>query len=332
MRRKTAPFAIAMAGMLLFSGCAAVSTGGPGGPRSYRTFSVVTAREGDTLSSLARDHLGDPARDWVIAEYNGVDIVRPGQALVIPRGPYKRGGLGRGHYQTVPVLSYHKIAENGADPMTVTRAAFEAQMNLLEEKGYRVISLDELYDFLEFKSGVPEKAVVLTFDDGWRSLYDLAFPILKKHGYRATLFATTSMITGSSKTLSWDQVRELSSSGIVDIQSHTVDHSDLTKGLSGGDLESYYDDLERELRSSRQAIVQKTGREPRYLAYPYGATNNLVAAAAAAAGYRGALTVKRGPNPFFMNNFRVKRSMIFGDFDLVRFEKNLGTSRSRALR
>lgn len=340
----------AVAALFLLAGCAAPATqstqprreGGslfPGRTpppsaaglhRSFPGFTAVLPREGDTFASLAGEHLGDPSRGWVIARSNGLASPEPGQLLIIPAGPFDRGGLSATGYQTVPVLSYHKFSESRADAMTVTREAFEAQMKFLQEGGFQVVTLDDLYDFLDFKADLPEKAVVLTFDDGWRSMYEIAFPVLKAYDYPATLFVSTEMITGSRKTLSWDQIREMMKGGI-DVQNHTVTHRNLEEMTEGETLEEYVRDLERELVQSTETIRDRTGREVRYLAYPYGATGNLVIAMVRKLGYRGALTVKRGASPFFIQNFRVNRSMIYGDFDLARFEKNLATTGRRAL-
>jgi len=165
-------------------------------------FAAVVVRPGETLAMLAGTWLLDPSRAWEIAEYNGIAAAAPGQELVIPLRPYRRGGLTPERYQTVPVLVYHQFAEKSTNKMIVSRESFEAQMRLLKEKGYQVVSLEQLFAFLEFRGQLPEKAVAITIDDGWRSAYDIAFPILRKYGYPATIFVYTQLITGGAKTLS----------------------------------------------------------------------------------------------------------------------------------
>lgn len=322
--------------VILAGGCATGSGGmwSPSAPEKVRyagDYVAVVVQPGDTLASLAAVYLHDPARDWVIAEYNRVSEIASGDELVIPLKPFKRGGLGPDRYQTVPVLSYHHFAEKSTDRMIVSLESFEAQMRLIKEKGYRVITLDQLFDFMDFTGEVPEKSVVITIDDGWRSTYDIAFPILKKYGFPATLFIYTQLITGGAKTLSWEQVREMAEQGL-DIQSHTISHRNLGQQNPAESMEAYYLDLERELAEPARIIEQKIGRKSRYLAYPYGETNNLVISLLGKLGYRGAFTVVREGTPFFLSNYRLNRAMVFGDFDLARFEKNLGTGNRRVLR
>lgn len=303
----------------------------PGKVRHAGDYIAVVVQPGDSLASLAATYLRDSKRDWVIAEYNDVSAIAAGDELVIPLKPFKRGGLAPDRYQTVPVLSYHHFAEKSTDRMIVSQDSFEAQMRLLKEKDYHVITLDQLFDFMDFTGEVPEKSVVITIDDGWRSTYDIAFPILKKYGFPATLFLYTELITGGGKTLNWEQVREMAEQGL-DIQSHTISHRNLGQQNPDESMEACYLDLERELAEPARIIEQNTGRKVRYLAYPYGETSNLVIALLKKLGYRGAFTVARGGNPFFLSNYRLNRAMVFGDFDLARFEKNLSTTNRRALR
>jgi len=204
-------------------------------------------------------------------------------------------------------------------------------MKLLRDKGFRVVTLEQLAAFAEFRGQLPEKAVVITIDDGWRSTYDIAFPILRKYGYPATLFVYTQLITGGAKTLSWDQLREMAGQGL-DVECHTITHRNLATAQEQESAEQYYASVVREITESARTLEQKIGRRPAFLAYPYGDTNGLVVALLRKQGYRGALTVDREPNPFFAPSFRLGRSMIFGDFDLARFEKNLAASDRRALR
>jgi len=306
-------------------------TGSPTPVVQTPEFVAVVVRPGETLASLATVWLHDQSRTWEIADYNGITAVVPGQELVIPLRPFRRGGLTPERYQTVPVLVYHQFAEKSTNLMTVSRDAFEAQMQLLKDKGYRVVTLEQLVDFVEFRGQLPEKAVVITIDDGWRTTYDIAFPILRKYGYPATLFVYTQLISGSGKTLSWDQVREMSALGL-DVQCHTISHRNLVLPQGQESADQYFTAIAREITESARTIEQKLGKRPTILAYPYGDTNGLAITLLKRQGYRAALTVTREANPFFATPFRLGRSMIYGDFDLARFEKNLVTSDRRALR
>jgi len=290
--------------------------------RMFPEFIAVIAQEGDTLTSLAAKYLNDPSMDWQIADYNEVQTLQPGQPLIIPLKPYERGGLIPKGYQTVPVLSYHHFSLTGTNKMTVTQAAFEEQMNLLQEKGYRVITMDQLFDYLEFKRQIPKKSVVITIDDGWRSTYEIAFPILKKYGYPATLFVYTDLIVGSDKTLSWELIQEMANNG-MDIQCHTKTHRNLTVMEKKESFKKYFEAGEKEVTFCPTLVKKKLNRNVKYLAYPYGDTNHLIIEMLKKNGYRGAFTVKRGGNPFFISDFRVNRSMVYGDFTLAQFEKNL---------
>jgi peptidoglycan/xylan/chitin deacetylase (PgdA/CDA1 family) len=298
--------------------------------RTLQDFVAVITREGDTYSSLAARYLSDPQLDWLISDFNDGETLASGQGIIVPRKSFGLGGLSLQGYQTVPILSYHQFSTTESNKMTLTKSAFQEQMRFLKENGYRVITLDQLFDFLDFKAAIPQKSVVITIDDGWRSTYEIAYPILKAQGFPATLFVYTDLLTGSEKTLSWDLVKDLSENGI-DIQCHTKSHSDLTLIEKKDSFKDYFNRVEEEITACNNAIKKRLNRPIRYLAYPYGTTNQLVIAVLKKHGYRGAMTVKRGGNPFFVQNFRVNRSMIYGDTPLDRFKKNLAVFQEEVL-
>lgn len=329
-------FCLALAALLTF-GCAASEIKTVEQAVSHRTvlkfpqFIAVIAQPEDTLRTLAETHLKNPDMDWLIAEFNDISSVEPGQELIIPLQPYQRGGLTDRGYQTVPVLSYHKFSINKKNRMTVTKASFEEQMKFLKNSGYRVISMDQLFDFLDFKRQIPEKSVVITIDDGWRSAYDIAFPILKKYGFLATFFIYTDLIVGSKKTLSWNLLREMAGHGI-DIQCHTRTHRNLTVLNEDESFKDYFKAIEKDLSAANNIISKKLDKKCAYLAYPYSDTNSLIISLLRKHGYRGAFTVKRGSNPFFMHNYAVNRSMIYGHYSLDQFKKNLSVFSDQALK
>ena len=299
--------------------------------RRYGDYLAVVPRVYDTFGSLAALHLNDPYKGWVIKEFNGVSKVTPFQALMIPLKPIAPGGLTPKGYRIVPILTYHFLSLTRSNNNTVRVTDFERQMAFLKRNRYQVITLDQMVDFLDHKGGVPEKAVVITFDDGWRTTYEIALPILKKYGFPATLFAYTDLMNSNKMALTWKRLRELDKGGVIDVQCHTKSHRNLHM-KPDENLKGYLATLETELIKSRETLKRKIGKECRYLAYPYGATNHLVVAMARKAGYRAAFTVRRGSNPFFSNNYRIRRSMIFGSYTLKEFKQNLLSFSNRAIR
>lgn len=284
-------------------------------------FIIVKTTDTDTLSSLAQKYLNDPAKDRQIAEFNGIDSLTAGQELVIPLYHLDKGGLKTTGYQTVPVLLYQRFTKNNPGKMTVGEAAFEEQMKYIKSNGYNVITLDQLLNFLDFKEEIPKKSVVITFDDGWRSIYDIAFPILKNYGFPATLFVYTDFI-GGRKAMSWKQIKELSENGF-DIQCKTKTHRDLAKLKNNESFKDYFESIKLEISYPKKLIKQRLGIDCSCLAYPYGKTNNLVITILKKHGYRAAFTVKRGGNPFFVDMYKIRRSLIYSKFSIEQFKKTL---------
>lgn len=299
--------------------------------RRYRNFLGIVPRIHDTFESLAKQHLKDPGKGWIIKEFNDLPTLVPFRAVLIPRKVFEPGSLTYRGFRTVPILTYHRLSRIKSSRMAVMATDFELQMAYLKRNRYQVISLEDFVRFMEFEGQVPEKSVVLTFDDGWRSTFEIVLPILKRFGFKATLFLYTDLVGTAKRSLSWDQVRKIEKSGVIDVQCHSRSHRNL-KMQPGETIQAYFKMVEKELRDSRALIQKKIGKKCQYLAYPYGATNHLVTALAEKLGYRAAFTVRRGSNPFFISNFRVLRSMVYGEYSLKEFAKNLSTYNSKTMR
>lgn len=270
---------------------------------------------------MARQFLGDEERSWEIAEFNGVTTARPGEALVIPLQPRNPMGVFRDGYQTVPILAYHRFGYKDGQ-MVVTPDAFAAQLDYLAKNDYRVVRLSELAEFLAGKRALPRRSVVITMDDGYASAYVHAYPLLKKHRFPATVFVYTDFI-GAKDALTWEQMREMVASGLIDIQSHSKTHANLADRLPGESEDTYRKRLDTEVRAPQQALETKLGAPVHSFAYPYGDTNALVADRLARADYRLAVTVNPGGNPFFAHPLMLQRTMIFGDLGLEAFKSKL---------
>jgi hypothetical protein len=130
--------------------------------------------------------------------------------------------------KSVPVLMYHSINYEKGNELRVPKEVFREQMKYLKDKGYTTLTLDEFYDFLINNKPVPEKSVVITFDDGYKDNYENAYPILKEFGFNATIFDITSTVDTDNNYLTSSQLKELEVNNI-DIESHTVNHEQLDK-------------------------------------------------------------------------------------------------------
>ncbi len=292
---------------------------------------VVVPQPTDTAQDLAAKYLKDANKAWMILDFNEIEQVTPFQALTVPLKSWDVGGLTATQYQTVPVLTYHRFTTipSEANRMTVIASSFEAQMKYLKDNGYVVIPLAQFVEYLNMKAQLPEKAVVITADDGWESFYLLAFPILKKYGYPSTLFVYTDFPESDPLALKWPQVRDMAKGG-VDIECHSKSHRNL-KMQKGEDPKDYLAAMEAELKTSQAAMQQKAGVTCNFLAYPFGARNHLVVALAQKYGFKAAFTVARGSAPFFSQDFQVNRSMVYGEYGLAEFENNLTLASDKVL-
>lgn len=301
--------------LLLSSGCVSTQT---------ESFLIVRAGIKDTPEDLAERHLGDRDKAWLIREVNEIDALSPGQQVVIPTREMDRGGLHAEGVQKVPILVYHGFSSAPAKTRTIiSRDKFVKQMQYLRDNDYHVVSMDDFFDFLEFKKDLPPRSIVLNFDDGWCSLYEIAFPVLKEYGYQGTLFLYTDLIHENT-CLSWDQVREIQQSGFI-IGNHSKSHRDLSGPADGESFDQYFTAVQQEINEAEGLIKRHLGVTPKYFAYPYGASNELLIAVLKKKGYRGGVKVAPGANPFYTDRFQVKRSVVYGDYDISRFAEELQT-------
>lgn len=186
----------------------------------------------------------------------------------------------------VPVLMYHDILPEKQVFFDVTPEEFEAHLQLIQTSGATPISLDQLVTHLRTGIPLPEKPVLLTFDDGYKGHYQHVYPLLKKYGYPAVFSIYTDKIDKQlgRSSMTWDEVQEMAADPLITIASHSISHPrDLTQ------LETA--EMEREVKASKQALEEKLGRPIHYFTYPEGHYNEAVAEAVEAAGYRAALTM-----------------------------------------
>jgi peptidoglycan/xylan/chitin deacetylase (PgdA/CDA1 family) len=214
-------------------------------------------------------------------------------------GIYFTGGLTKG----VPVLSYHKVEDNSVNPLALTTQEFEEQMAYLASNGYTAISPDQLLAHLKQGAQLPEKPVLITFDDGYRDNYTNAYPIMKKYGFTATIFLLTDAIGHDDWYLDWEQVRQMRRDGFV-FGSHTLSHVALT------DVSEEYAMFQ--LVKSREGMEWRLDEPVKYLAYPTGAYDARVEKLTKQAGYEAAFTVKFGRVGKGSDLYALERLPLFG--------------------
>ncbi len=132
------------------------------------------------------------------------------------------------------IFCYHRLVDKIRYPGTdIISAAFEAEMKELKDKGITVISMQDLLAWKRGEKNIPPRCAVITFDDGWKTQYEVAWPILKKFGYPFTMFIYTEGVRGGSlgggEAITWEQLADMRDNG-VDIEAHSATHQDLREG------------------------------------------------------------------------------------------------------
>lgn len=208
----------------------------------------------------------------------------------------------------VPVLMYHHIDERGeVSSLSVSPENFRRQMRFLSEHNYNVISLAELVQAKLEKKRLAPNTVVLTFDDGYEDNYLLAYPVLKKYSLPAIIFVIADSIDGEGY-LNYQQIKEMASSGIIDIGSHTLSGAYLP-GRSRGELG-------REICLSKKTLEANLNSRIKFFCYPIGGFSPGIQEIVKRCAYAAACTTNRGKAKNHLNNdlFALKRIKVKDSF------------------
>ncbi|GAA0766984.1 polysaccharide deacetylase family protein [Ideonella azotifigens] len=183
-----------------------------------------------------------------------------------------------------------------ADSMTLRIANFESQLRMLESRNCHVIPLSDWVAWrLALASGdaapLPARAVVLTADDGHRSQFEAMAPALRERSWPVTLFVYPSAISNASYAMTWPQLRELAADPLVSVQSHTLWHPNLVRERGRMAPQAFRRFVADQLTRSRDTLEQKLAHPVTLLAWPFGLSDEGLAAQAAEAGYRSAFSL-----------------------------------------
>ena len=254
---------------------------------------------------------------------------------------------------TYRVFCYHDVREDvrvEPDPFAVDTAALVSQFAWLKENGYRVISLDDVIAAREGRKALPDKAVLLTFDDGFRSVYTRVFPLLKLFGYPAIVALSGHWLEAGSdgnveyegrqvpreNFVSWDQVREMMASGLVEVASHSYDMHRGHAGNPQGSLmpaavtlryeNGKYEDeatygarVRADLARNSALIRANTGRAPRVMVWPFGRDSGELAKIASGLGMPYGLNLAAGVNRSTDDPARIRREVMVNNPPLADF-------------
>ena len=203
---------------------------------------------------------------------------------------------------SIPVFMYHSISPTGSNDLVVSPKQFEKQLQTLINGGFTPITAAELATAYEKGTQLPDHPFIITFDDGYVDNYSNAFPILKKYKAKATIFVITRTINSGSY-LSWNQLKKMENSGLVDVQSHTVNHINLSTLTPK--------QIKRELNHSRTILENNLNKPIEAFCYPAGNYNKKVLTYMKEAGYKMAFTTKPGlanytkQGPYELHRIRV---------------------------
>lgn len=310
------------------AGCSGHFFPPPPAPSTIETerFVIVTAGPQDTFTSLAQTYLTDADKAWQIAAYNRIDSPAPDQRVVIPRIPFNLGGITPNGFQTVPVLLYPELTTTPSKSKAVKARDFDRQLQYLEDNEFTTISLDQFHAFLCLKDQLPSKAVIISFDTTRSWVYEIAFPLLRHRKMKAALFLRTDEI-GNKGRLNWAQIAEIAAEGFeIGVQGEKF------KPPGNEDLNHYFKAYEKKISAPQNVFKAHLKKTCPYFAYADGKSNDPTIAILKKHGYRMAFTRKRGSSPFFVDNYKIRRSVIHGRYDMAQFRQNLVTFQTAGLK
>ncbi|PIS05107.1 MAG: hypothetical protein COT81_02985 [Candidatus Buchananbacteria bacterium CG10_big_fil_rev_8_21_14_0_10_42_9] len=191
----------------------------------------------------------------------------------------------------VPIIIYHHVREakptdsESDKQFIISPADFESQMKYLADNNFTTISFKNLVDYFSGQFELPNKPVIISFDDGTISQYQNAFPLLKKHNLTATFFIFTNPISRSENYMTWEQLKEMADAG-MEIGSHGHYHLYFDRINEG--------ELAKELSGSKEILEKQLGKQVYAVAYPFGTFDEKVVESLKEAGYLAARGIANG--------------------------------------
>jgi len=225
----------------------------------------------------------------------------------------------------IPVLMYHDISSRRSEKETLSPRLFAAQMEWLYGMGYHAVLFSEL---ALLHRDTAERTVVMTFDDGYTSFMDYAFPLLSEYGFKATINVIGEhmggFVSGNDPRLSWDECRFFAKSGLVEIGCHTYGlHNWYGRQSRSHAIDVFNEKLAEDLAIFQKIAVQELGQRANVLAWPYGMHNKLSIEIARKAGMHFILNSDDGYFAMNGNQLDIPRLTISNDTSLKLFRERI---------
>ncbi len=187
----------------------------------------------------------------------------------------------------LPVVMYHQLTKNAdkSGRYVLTLEQFEEDLKYIKSKGYQSVTVKQLIDFSQGEGDIPEKSILITFDDGQETLYEYALPLLRKYGFTAVGFVVGALADYYTEIkdhnlnysyLNWQQIKEMSDGNIIEIESHSFDLHKNTgnrsgiKKKKGESIDAYREFLCSDVSKMKTAMINNTGKNPVAFAFPFG--------------------------------------------------------------
>ena len=237
--------------------------------------------------------------------------------VLIAAGSYPFGKMVRAlagdEGPTFAIVMYHQVASGKSNlgKFTLLDSQFEADLLYLKDNGYETITMAQLIDYSKGTGGLPEKPVMITFDDGYESFYGYVYPLLQKYNMKAVLSVVGEFVDRYTEKpdhnlryscLNWDQVREMRDSGLVEIQNHTYDmHSNQKTGRNGCSIkkgesvEAYEKVFMDDVGKMQEKLAAELGAPADTFTYPFGALCKQSIPLIKEMGFQAALTCCENP-------------------------------------
>ena len=211
----------------------------------------------------------------------------------------------------VPIIMYHQVKDSGFGNDVISPAEFESDLKYLKENHYNTITMTQLIDYVYDKKELPQNPVILSFDDGYLSTYLNVYPLLKEYNMKIVLSIIGKSVDEFSKVrdenvnyshITWDDVKEMQQSGLVEIQSHTYNLHKISKErygcsqMANESLEHYEEFIANDINMLQEKIMAVTGNSPNSFTFPYGRYNEKLENIIKKQGFKATLTCKFGVN------------------------------------